>query len=303
VASRWNGIRMLTDMQKSIASVMTQNRVLQNVEAYGKIKQDEKRYLAYVGIDQSMAERIAKQFAEHGETVEGVRVAKTDRWTDEVARRTYRAAINKDVDSIITTKGVADTPLFANTPTGRAMLQFKSFALASHQRVLLRGLQEGQTRFIGGLMAMSMIGMMATWLKAVSGNRMEKMQDIGKNPGWWVSEGLDRSGVLSVPMELSNMFEKATGLNPIKTPIKAFDEGSAQSQRMQNRNKVGAFLGPSFGLATDVLDVAGVPGQVLKGEDVSRGQKNAAERLLPFNSYVGMRQLLRYVINPDAARP
>lgn len=303
VASRWNGIRMLTDMQKSIAAVMTQNRVLQNVEAYGKIKPDEKRYLAYVGIDQSMAERIAKQFAEHGETVEGVRVAKTERWTDEVARRTYRAAINKDVDSIITTKGVADTPLFANTPTGRAMLQFKSFALASHQRVLLRGLQEDQTRFIGGLMAMSMIGMMATWLKAVSGNRMEKLQDIGKNPGWWLSEGLDRSGVFSVPMELANTFEKATGLNPVKTPLKAFDEGSAQSQRMQNRSLMGAIAGPSMGLVDDAGNVLGIPNKLRQGEEVTRGQKNAAERLLPFNSYVGMRQLLRYVINPDAARP
>jgi hypothetical protein len=301
VASRWNGIRMLTDMQKSIASVMTQNRLLQGVENYGKSA--DKRYLAYVGIDQSMAERIAKQFAEHGDTIEGVRVAKTERWTDEVARRAYRAAINKDVDSIITTKGVADTPLFANTPTGRAMLQFKSFALASHQRVLLRGLQEDQTRFIGGLMAMSMIGMMATWLKAVSGNRMEKLQDIGKNPGWWLAEGLDRSGVFSVPMELANTFEKATGLNPVKTPLKAFDEGSAQSQRMQNRSLMGAIAGPSMGLVDDAGNVLGIPKKLVQGEEITRGQKNAAERLLPFNSYVGMRQLLRYAINPDAARP
>jgi hypothetical protein len=303
VASRWNGIRLLTDMQKSIASVMTQNRVLQNVESYGKIKPAEKRYLAYVGIDQSMAERIAAQFAEYGETVEGVRVAKTERWTDEVARRTYRAAINKDVDSIITTKSVADTPLFANTPTGRAMLQFKSFALASHQRVLLRGLQEDQTRFIGGMLAMSIVGMFATWLKAVSGNRMEKLQDVGKNPGWWVSEGVDRSGVFSVPMELANTFEKATNFNPIKTPLKALDEGSAQSQRMQNRSLMGAIAGPSMGLVDDVGNVLGIPNKLVQGEDVSRAQKNAAERLVPFSSYLGMRQLFRYVINPDAARP
>lgn len=303
VASRWNGIRMLTDMQKSIASVMTQDRVLRNVEAYAKAKPDEKRYLAFVGIDEGMAERIAKQFAEHGETVEGVRVAKTEKWTDEVARRTYRAAINKDVDSIITTKGVADTPLFANTPTGRAMLQFKSFALASHQRVLLRGLQEDQTRFVGGLLAMSMVGMFATWLKAVSGNRMEKLQDVGKNPGWWISEGLDRSGIFSVPMELANTFEKATGLNPVKTPLKAFDEGSAQSQRMQNRSLMGAIAGPSMGLVDDAGNVLGIPRKLMQGEEVTRGQKNAAERLLPFNSYFGLRQILRYAINPDAARP
>ena len=298
IASRWNGIRLLTDMQKSIAAVMTQNRLLQGASSYAELAPKEKAYLAYLGIDQSMAERIGKQFAEHGETIDKVHVANQEKWTDEVAARTYRAAISKDVDSIITTKGVADTPLFANTPTGRAMLQFKSFALASHQRVLLRGLQEDRARFVGGLIAMTTIGMMATWLKAISGNRTEKLQDIGKNPGWWISEGLDKAGIFAIPMELSNTFEKATGLNPIKSPIKAFDEGSAISQKNQNRSLLGSVVGPTGGLIDDATQVMGLPKKMIDGEEVSAGQKNAAERLMPFNSYVGIRQMLRYVVNP-----
>jgi len=299
IASRWNGIRLLTDMQKSIAAVMTQNRLLQGASSYAELAPKEKAYLAYLGIDQSMAERIGKQFAEHGETIDKVHVANQEKWTDEVAARTYRAAISKDVDSIITTKGVADTPLFANTPTGRAMLQFKSFALASHQRVLLRGLQEDRARFVGGLIAMTTIGMMATWLKAVSGNRTEKLQDIGKNPGWWISEGLDKAGIFAIPMELSNTFEKATGLNPIKSPIKAFDEGSAISQKNQNRSLLGSVVGPTGGLIDDATQVMGLPKKMIDGEEVTQGQKNAAERLMPFNSYVGIRQMLRYVVNPQ----
>jgi hypothetical protein len=299
IASKWNGIRLLTDMQKSIASVMTQNRLLQGASSYAELAPKEKAYLAYLGIDQSMAERIGKQFAEHGETVDKVHVANQEKWTDEVAARTYRAAINKDVDSIITTKGVADTPLFANTPTGRAMLQFKSFALASHQRVLLRGLQEGQARFVGGLIAMTTIGMMATWLKAISGNRTEKLQDIGKNPGWWISEGLDKSGIFAVPMELANTFEKATGVNPIKSPIKLADEGSAISQKNQNRSLLGSVVGPTGGLIDDATQVVGLPKKMFDGEEITQGQKNAAERLLPFSSYAGVRQILRYVVNPQ----
>ena len=300
VASKWNGIRLLTDMQKSIASVMTQNRLLRGSAMFSEVAEKERAYLAYLGIDQSMAERIAKQFAEHGETIDKVRVANQEKWTDEVAGRTYRAALSKDVDSIITTKGVADTPLFANTPTGRAMLQFKSFALASHQRVLLRGLQEDQSRFVGGLVAMSTIGIMATWLKAVSGNRTEKLQDIGKNPGWWIGEGLDKAGIFAVPMELANTFEKATGFNPIKTPVKSLDEGSAISQKMQNRSLLGSVVGPTGGLIDDATQVMGLPKKMIDGEEVTKGQKSAAERLLPFNSYVGVRQMLRYVVNPQS---
>ncbi|UQD69569.1 hypothetical protein JEY40_26575 [Bradyrhizobium japonicum] len=298
IASRWNGIRLLTDMQKSIAAVMTQNRLLRGATMFAEVAEKERAYLAYLGIDQSMAERIAAQFAEHGEVVRKVRVAGTEKWTDEVARRTYRAAINKDIDSIITTRGVADTPLFANTPTGRAMLQFKSFALASHQRVLLRGLQEDQARFVGGLIAMTTIGMMATWLKGLSGNRKGDPQ-FSDNPGWWIAEGLDKAGIFSVPMELANTFEKATSFNPIKTPIKAFDRGSAISQKNQNRSLLGSVVGPTGGLIDDATRVMGLPKQIIDGEPVTQAQKNAAERLLPFNSYIGIRQMLRYVINPQ----
>lgn len=299
VASKWNGIRIWTDMMKAVASVMTQDRILRGVAQYGSVKQKERAYLAYLGIDQSMAERIARQFAEHGEDARGVRVANTDHWSDPVAVRTYRAALNKDVDSIIVQKSVADVPLFASTPTGRALLQFKTFALASHQKVLLRGLQEDQARFVGGLTAMTAMGMFITWAKAVTGNRMEKFEDAGDKMGWWVGEGLDRSGVLSVPMEIANSMEKVVGLNPIKGPMRSFDQASAESQKNQNRNELGSVLGPSFGLVQDVGTVAGIPKRLASGEDVSKGQKRAAKNLLPFNSYAGIRQMLEYLVLPQ----
>lgn len=305
--SKWNGIRIWTDAMKSIASVMTQNRVLLNVADFTKIKASEKAYLAYLGIDESMAGRIAARFAKHGETIDGVRVANTDEWTKgltgtaldhaRVEVRIYRAAINKDVDSIIVQRSVADVPLFASTPTGRMLLQFKSFALASHQKVLLRGLQEDQSRFLSGMIAMTTMGMFITWAKSVSGNRTERLQEITDNPGWWAMEGLDRTGVLSIPMEFANAFEKVSGINPIKTPFKAFDKNSALSQKMQNRNELGSLLGPSFGLVSDMITVGGIPKAVASGEDIKKGQKSAAERLLPFNSYLGIRQMMRYIVN------
>lgn len=302
VASKWNGIRMWTDGMKSIASVMTQNRILKGVESYASLPAKERAYLAFLGIDQSMAERIAAQYAQHGENLNGVRVANTERWGQEagdaVALRTYRAAINKDVDSIIIQKSVADVPLFASTPTGKMLLQFKSFTLASHQKILLRGLQEDQARFIGGVVAMTTMGMFQTWLKAVTGNRTEKLSDIKDNPGWWIGEGLDRAGVIGPMMEVSNSFEKIAGINPIKAPIRAFDVGNAVSQKNQNRNDLGAVLGPTFGLVQNAGNVLGIPQTLAKGEEVSKAQKNSAVQLMPFNSYFGVRQLLNYVVNP-----
>lgn len=298
VASKWNGIRIWTDGMKSIASVLTQNRILQGSEGFGKIKPSERAYLAYLGIDESMAGRISEQFATHGETVDKVRVANTEQWTDPFAVRTYRAAMNKDVDSIIVQMSVADVPLFAHTPTGKALLQFKSFALASHQKVLLRGLQEDGTRFVGGTLAMTMMGMFMTYMKAVSGNRPEAQQKMLDNPGWWIGEGLDRSGMLAVPMEIANTFEKFSGVNPIKTPFKIVDKTGSISQKNQNRSDIGSLLGPTIGGLGDVMTAGTIGKTMVDGNDITQGQKNAAERLMPFNSYLGMRQMLRYVVNP-----
>lgn len=345
VASKVNGIRIWTDMQKSVAAVMTQNRILQGVERYGEhgaplakldalaieLKRakdvgdaaaarsaqaeidavrksggtalksfvEERRYLAMIGIDQGMAEKIAKQFATHGENVDGVRVANTEMWTDPVARRAYRAAMNKDVDSTIVEASKADVPLFVHTPTGKLLLQFQTFNLAAHQRVMMRGLQESPTRFIGSTIAMTAMGMAITWLKAISANRTEKLEEISSNPGWWIGEGLDRAGVLPVPIELANRFEKMTGLNPIKAPLKAFDKGSAESQKNQNRPDFGSAFGPTFGLGQDIYTAASIPRTMIAGKDVSKAQVTAAERAgIPFRTYAGVRQIVDYVVNP-----
>ena len=298
VASVWNGIRILTDWQKSVAAVMTQDRILKGTANYASLPMSEKAYLAYLGIDANMAQKISAQFKEHGNLTDGIRVAKTANWKDLNAKRVYYAAINKDVDSIITTSGVADVPLFANTPVGAAMLQFRRFALAAHQRVLLRGLQEDQARFLGGMIAMASIGMMTTWLKGISGNREGKQPDLSKKPGWWIAEGLDRSGVLAGGMEVANAIEKASGFNPVKTPLQVFDEGAQrQSQKIQNRTLMGAVMGPTVGLVEDINTVAGIPMTMYRGQRIAQGQKNAAERLLPFSSYPFVRQMLRYTVN------
>lgn len=295
-ASTWNGIRIWTDGAKMIAGVATQNRILDAASSWATTSQKNKRYLRYLGLSEPMAQRIAKQFDEFGETVDGVRVANTEEWGDDAARTAYRAAVNKDIDTQVVTRSVADIPLFANTPLGRLLFQFNTFNLASHQRVLLRGLQEGPARFVQSAIAMTSIGMLVTWLQAKSANR--DVPDPRENPGWWIGEGIDRGGIFMVPMQLANAAEKIVGVNPIKAPIKAFDEDAAQSLRLYNRNLASFLGGPTLGLIEDAATVAHIPTRMLAGEDITEGQRNAAERLVPFNSYVGVRQMFRYIVNP-----
>lgn len=298
VASKWNGLSLWTDTMKSVSSIMSQNRILE-----GAVGEKDGRFLAYLGIDKEMADRIAKQFVLYGETRDTIKVANTGRWDDEAAVRAYRAAFRKDVDSIIVTRGVGDVPLFANTPTGKLILQFRSFSLAAHQRATLRGLQESKARLLSGMVIMTSLGMMASALRAWRNGEQgwERWKNAAENPGFLIGEGLDLSGIFPVAFELANTTEKLTGgtgmaFNPIKTPLMAAFPGASQqgsSTRFATRDPLAAVLGPSAGLVTQGIRAAGYPLFAIAGEDPSKAQTKAAAGLIPFNSYLGMKELIQ----------
>jgi hypothetical protein len=302
-ASKWNGLVYWTDGMKAVSSVLSQNRIIE-----GALKGKDARTLAYLGIDGDMAQRIAKEFTAHGETMDNVRVANTEKWTDEQAVRAYRSAVSKDVDSIIVTKSVGDVPLFANTATGKLILQFRNYTFAAHQRLLLRGLQEGQTQFLSGMIGMASLGMLGAALRSWRGgaDRFEKFKEAASNPGYLIGEGIDLSGVATIPVEIGNTTEKVTsqafgtGFNPVKTPLlyagklvspDASMQGS--STRFASRGMAGAVLGPSFGMVFDTSPRAlGATKGVLGGEP-TESQVSAATAMIPFNSYAGVKETLQ----------
>lgn len=309
VASSWNGIRLWTDSAKMISSVIIQNKLLRAIEKWAtgaKVPDREMKLMLYLGIKEPMAKRIYAKFQQHGESADNIYVGNVEKWVDEAGsqqakradlatRRAFAAAINKDMDTVVINRSIADIPLFANTPQGRLLFQFNTFNLSSHQRYLIKGLQEGSARFISSLIAMTSLGMLSVYLRGLAGN--QRQPSFTDNPGWWIGEGLDYSGVLMVPMQMANAFEILTGFNPVKAPLRAFDNTGTRSSRIYNRN-LASLLGPSVGLAEDIGTVVGTPFWMAAGNEVTQGQKNAAERLLPYNSYPVMRQMMRYYVNP-----
>ena len=274
------------DMQKSITSVLVQNRVLKNaLRDFDGLDASEMKYMGFVGIDRFMAERIARQFQEFGQVEGNVHIPGIERWTDDGARRAFAAALNKDVDGTIVTKGMGDVPLFMNTPGGRAIGQFKSFSLASHQRMLMRGLQEGPGSVMTGFLGMATLGAMVYWLKQVETGR-----EISDNPGTWIAEGLDRSGVMSIGFEINNTFEKLGGPGIYTGMAALFPDRSqeAPASRYATRNAFGAMLGPTFQLGTDATNLAGLGVQAMRGTadptpgDVSTMFNMVPGRSLPF---------------------
>lgn len=284
--SRMTLLPFWNDMHKSIASVLVQNRILKNVTVgdYAKLAADERRYMGFLGIDEFMAERIARQFDQFGQVDGNVHIPGIERWDDEGARRAFAGGLNKDVDSVIVTKSVADVPLFAHSPAGRALLQFKTFAIASNQRVLMRGLQDGPGSFVTGTVGMAALGMAAYWFK-----QRESGRELSNNVGTWVAEGLDRSGVLSIGMEINNTWEKlgGPGFYALASASGRLLDPSADARqpasRFANRDAFGSLLGSSFQLGTDAAQLLGIPARGLSGDlDLMPGDVNRATSMIPF---------------------
>jgi hypothetical protein len=85
--------------------------------------------------------------------------------------------------------------------------------------------------------------------------QIESSREISDNPGAWIAEGLDRSGIFSVAFEINNALEKV-GAPGLYAGLAAMFPSASQKQpasRFAARSKVGTFLGPSFGTATDVV--------------------------------------------------
>jgi hypothetical protein len=303
---KWSGLNLWNDFGQSIVAVMTQSRILK-----GSLSSKD---LAFLGIDGGMATRIGRQFALHGDTIDGVPVANTEMWDDIDAVRHFRAAVGKEVDRTIVKPGVGDVPLFAKTPLGKLMFQFKSYVFASHQKVLIAGLQGPKANLIGGMIAMTAMGMMVGYLKAwrSGAEGYERFLENAKNPGYLIGEGLDQSGIFALPFDFANTAERLAGsatgynANAIKTPLALAGRAvepdapvNGMSQRFVSRGPFGTVLGPTAGLFEDGFTAAGGGVQAMQGKEVAMSRKRAAARLLPYNSFLGMKEMLQ-VVNEDS---
>jgi hypothetical protein len=315
VAFKWNGLTLFTEATQHWSGIMSMNNIIDSTFSIngGKISRAKHKKLmtrlAALDIDESQIPTLARFFEKHAKKENGIWVANTDKWgvndgmkpeLAERAKEIFRAAFSKDIDSMITQRSFGNVPLFVNTPLGSVMMQFKSFFIASHEKVLIRGMQEDRTNFISGLLAMSVMGMAATYMRAYYGGQ-DRVDALSNNPGFWVGESLDMTGIFSIPFEVANTTEKLVRINPLKDPLRAAfpdTDQQAQSQRYINRSPWEVVLGPTGTLPTLMVDIMRITGDNFEeGADEEDVQSliRKTSQAVPFYSYPGMRQMFQYL--------
>lgn len=262
------------DVNKSVNGMITSDSILSGAAAAKK--------LAKLGINSNMASRIRSEFQKHGEVIDGWHIGNFEKWDDQHVAGVFQSAVLKDVNNTVITPGIGDTPLWASTPLGKTVFQFKSFATASYNRATLGGLQEGTAQFYYGTAFQIGLGALTYALKQAANGK-----EVEMTPQKLVLEGLDRSGILGPLMEYNNMAEKASGgmvgLGAIL--------GAGTQSRYASRGFIGSALGPTFGLLDTLTDVTS---GVLNGDAGDRVIHNA-RTLLPGNNLFWIAPLINQI--------
>ena len=130
-----------------------------------------------------------------------------------------------------------------------------------------------------GVLSMISLGMMTYAFKQWDADR-----PLDENPSAWVAEGIDRSGMLGIFGEINNTLEKISSNNLGLRPIMGI---SAPASRYASRSVLESAMGPSFGLAGDVVKTANA---ISNGQDWTESDSRAIRRLIPGQNLSILRQ-------------
>ena len=290
-ASALSGGTLWNDFLKGMATQVTTGRLrnLTNSKA-------DRAFTDRLKLNQRDVQSIRDAMDKHGIEIEGVFDPRADKWPERT-REIYARALRADADTVIVTPGIGDkVPGAEHNYWLKPALQFKSFAFAAHTRTMAAGLQEDQARFLISAANMAAMGMFVYYLKAVGGGR-----EPSDNPGTWIAEGLDRSGMYPLVFEVNNMAESMN----LPGVYNILSMGEDEASRYAVRNSAGRVLGPTFGLINDVMStgyLASSQVNPFSSEDAKTVQNadiSAARRLLPFGRHPGVQQYLDMYLVPS----
>ncbi|MCG8394194.1 MAG: hypothetical protein MI745_14040 [Pseudomonadales bacterium] len=283
VFSRATGIVDWNNAMEAMAGLMSQRRILKNVRAIAKgedIGKREKEYLSALGLGKNEIDRLSIEVGKHARNAEdGFIKANTQNWTDADAIKLFRGALKKDVESVVIQRELGDVPLLANTAAGQLMLQFKSFIFATMNKTFLTALQRRDAAVLQGISTMVALGSMTYVIKM-----LEAGKEPDLSPENLITQGVDRSGILNVFMEVNNVAEKVgiPGLHSLS--------GAAAPSRYYSRSLDEALLGPTIGTISNVG--RGIY-SVASSEELSDSDRRNLRKLMPYNNLFYLRWLMQ----------
>lgn len=290
LANQWN------DMGQNIAGTMSINRSLKTIENVlfkNPVDEADLVRMARLGVSRDSFKEVYDMWVESGKNQDGgTYFANWSNWNVNTKARAkameeFQAATLQEVNQVIIIPGLGDKPTFAHQWWGKLLLQFKSFLLASTNKVLLSGLQrKDQLSFYTGLATMAAMGDLSYIITQMTrGN-----QEIDLSFENLALEAFTRSGMFGIFASAYN-----TGA------IFGLGFGGPASQ-YRSRGAVGGLLGPTAGGINDIAGAMNSTRKAFGGDQLSKKEVEQALRLLPYQNHAGSWLLSRKLIHGTALK-
>lgn len=260
-----NGMSFWNDFVKTSTGIVVGTKILQDAKAVatGKASVKQKERLAKSGIGEAEAESIVAM-SDNWQVTDANIIANSSKWTNLIARDAFENALSKEINTIIVTPGLGEKPLFMSNQYLSLLTQFKSFAMSSHQRVLVPALQDADRNVVTQLALMTAVGMGI--------EQIRNAQNGAPDQTWneMLIGGIGRAGWTGWFLDADNYASNATGGSLSIQSMLGASENHGEFSSMQY------MLGPTFKQATTFGQAAG---------DLLTGNFNGSDvrDLLPYN--------------------
>ena len=281
------GLPYWNSFLKQLSGILQESEILKVAKQLAsgkKVSKKRLQRLAKLGLDEHDIKMIGEQYSKHGKQVGDVHYANFDSW-DEGAfsiMTKMKSALGKNADETIISIDAGTLPKFMDgelAPLMKMIMQFKSFLIGAHNKLLVAGLQQSDINFYISLLGGVYVGTNVVYLKDLFAGR-----DKPRTTTELLVEGIDRSGTLTMLMEGNAMLDKMSdGKYSVNSAL-----GIRSPNRYKNRNKAGALVGPAV---NDIFNLIDVFGNTIQGE-FSQRDMHKLRMMAPFQNLFYLRNTL-----------
>jgi hypothetical protein len=267
-----------------MAGNMSMSRTLRDIDAWaktGKMSDEAAVRLNVLRIGREHWAAIHKEWKRTGGSSDGTYFADYGNWdinNKEVSKafEAFKSSLVTEIDATAVIPGLADKPLFAHSELGKHMFQFKTFQMASTNKILLAGLSRNDSNFYAGITASLGMGALTYVIKSLV---RDPEAEIDLSWDKLTREAIDWSGVIGVWSELPNMLGKMFG---------------GETSRYQSRGISGALAGPTIGAAEELLYLVNKTSKAARGDaDITTNDAIKLLRMMPYNNLFYLHTLTR----------
>ena len=249
-------------LMKGWSSAVNGTRIIEESRnlVLGKISKVNKAKLLNSGIDEESAYVIWQQYQKHGlgkwankADWKEIKIARTEMWDKEAqkAADTFHNALGKDIRTTIVTPDKGEVPLWFNTEMGGVIVQFKKFAMSATNKMMMRGLQERDMNFLGGVLLLMIAGSVVDATRTRAFDRSYSKKPLGDK----LTSAFERSGLGGILSDINNVIERVSnnkvGLRPMMGAGRPYS-----SYSLKNAMSGFGILGPTssqIGTITDMM--------------------------------------------------